>query len=74
MKKLWWIIGIVVVLAAAGIFAWRALAARSQAAATTLRTAAVTRGEISTSLSLPARCAPGKAPPSSGRPAGRWGR
>jgi HlyD family secretion protein len=51
MKKRYWIIGIIVVLAIAGFFGYRALSARKASANTPMQTATVSQGSITQELS-----------------------
>jgi HlyD family secretion protein len=50
MKKIWWSIGIIVVLLVAGILSYRALASQQSSSAATLQTATVQRGSLASTL------------------------
>ena len=61
MKRIWWIIGIFVVLVTVGVIVYRRQAAAKAAAATSIQTASVTQGTLTASLNSAGNVRPGQS-------------
>jgi len=74
MKKIWWIVGIIVVLGVAGFFAYRAYAAQRQTSTAAVNTATVTRGSITQDLSAAGSVRTGQSAQVNWQTSERWPR